>query len=68
MGGPMGKAAPTPNWERALVGKNFSPLRVVTGDGRKNQFRTEATRSLTWAECCRSSRACPAVTEARSQS
>jgi len=43
MSGPMGKAAPTPSWEKALVGKNFFPLRVVTSDGRKNQFRMEAT-------------------------
>lgn len=41
--GPMGKGSAKQGWEKALVGKNFFPLRVVTTDGRRNQFRMEAT-------------------------
>lgn len=43
LGGAMGKTKATPSWEKALVGKNFFPLRVVASDGQKTQFRMEAT-------------------------
>lgn len=43
MSGPMGKNQSAANWEKALKGKDFFPLRVV-GDGKgKQAFRLEAT-------------------------
>lgn len=43
MGGPGGKRAPSQGWEKALVGKNFFPLRVVSITGKKQQFRMDVT-------------------------
>lgn len=44
-GGPLGKrnAASSPAWEKALMGKDFFPLRVVSLNSKgKEQFRLEA--------------------------
>lgn len=43
MSGPMGSKATPASWEKALVGKNFFPLRVVSGPGSKQKFRLEVT-------------------------
>lgn len=41
MGG--GKQAAPASWEKALTGKGFFPLRVVSAPGSKQQFRLEVT-------------------------
>jgi hypothetical protein len=42
-GGPMGKRTAPPAWEKALMGKNFFPLRVVTQNAKgKELSRMEA--------------------------
>jgi len=43
MGGPMGKGTPPAGWEKALTGKNFFPMRVVSGAGSKEKFRLDVT-------------------------
>lgn len=43
MGGPMGKGAAPQGWEKALTGKNFFPMRVVSGAGSKEKFRLDVT-------------------------
>ncbi|MBP6508591.1 MAG: DUF4412 domain-containing protein [Opitutaceae bacterium] len=43
LSGPMGKGAPTQSWEKALDGKNFFPLRVVSKTGAKEKFRLDVT-------------------------
>jgi hypothetical protein len=43
MGGPMGKGAAPQAWEKALVGKSFFPLRVISTAGTKQKFRMDVT-------------------------
>lgn len=43
MGGPMGKGAAPQSWEKAVVGKNFFPLRVISTTGKKQKFRMDVT-------------------------
>jgi hypothetical protein len=43
MSGPMGKGNAPSGWEKALVGKSFFPLRVVSNTGKKEKFRLETT-------------------------
>jgi hypothetical protein len=43
MSSPMGGKAAPQSWEKSLVGKNFFPLRVVSGAGSRQKFRMDVT-------------------------
>ncbi len=43
LGNDMGRGRGKANWEKALVGKDFFPLRVVHNPGKRDSFRMEVT-------------------------